>query len=276
MHYRIGLTASGPGLRGKFQDGMTLHGIYDLLKELVLPPADLLVVLGIGVVLLLVGRSRTRRVGLALTLVGTVLFYLLSTPAVGVALLDTIQTPPADETALASSGAQAIVVLAGGFTRYAPEYGGASVDEITLQRLRYAAHLARRLELPVLVSGGMPPNAASSLADLMKLALEQDFGVPVRWVEGRSADTFENAQFSAPLLKADGIHTIVLITHAAHMRRAMRMFREAGLDVIPAPTVFAPPLGSDEADFLPRMSGLEQSFYALYEILGEGWYALRH
>jgi uncharacterized SAM-binding protein YcdF (DUF218 family) len=246
---------------------------YDIIKTLALPPGDMLVLIALGLWLSAGGRRRT---GLTAITVATVTLYLLCTPTVGSALLRTIQAPPARDDALASSGAQAIVILSAGFVRYAPEYGGATVDQLTLQRLRYGAHLARRLDLPVLVSGGSPDRAPRPLAAMMKTALETDFGVETRWVEDRSNDTYENAAFSAALLKAADVHNIILVTHAAHMRRAERLFAAQGLTVTPAPTVFATPFDQTRPDFLPRLSGLQDSYYAIYEILGAGWYALRH
>jgi uncharacterized SAM-binding protein YcdF (DUF218 family) len=41
------------------------------------------------------------------------------------------------------SNAQAIVILGGGVRREAPEYGGATLGGITLERVRYGARLAR-------------------------------------------------------------------------------------------------------------------------------------
>ena len=50
--------------------------------------------------------------------------------------------------------AQAIVVLGGGLYFDTPEYGGDTVGGSTLERLRYAATIARKTNLPVLVTGG--------------------------------------------------------------------------------------------------------------------------
>lgn len=228
----------------------------------------MLLVAGLACLLL-----RRRRAGLALISTGIAAFYLLSVPAVSNLLMRSIEVPPTAPSVLAAADAQAIVVLSGGFEQHAPEYGAAgAVDGLTLQRLRYGAHLARRLGLPVLVTGGQPDDAPVSLAAMMKTALEQDFGVSVRWTEEKSRDTFENAIFSAPLLKADGVERILLVTHASHMARAVRVFEAAGLAVTPAPTVYAPP---SSFDLLPRLSSLYDSYYALYEMAGAVWYWLR-
>ena len=51
--------------------------------------------------------------------------------------------------------------LGGGTYFEAPEYGGDTVNAITLVRLRYAAHLYRLLEIPVLAAGGRPSGNAT-------------------------------------------------------------------------------------------------------------------
>lgn len=250
--------------------GLALQLVYNFFKWLILPPGSLLVLFGAG--LLCLARAR-RRLGFALMATGFAAFYVLSVPAVSSLLMRSIEAPPAPESMLAAAGAQAIVVLSGGFEQHAPEYGDAgAVDGLTLQRLRYGAHLARQFGLPILVSGGQPDDAPVSLAAMMKAALEQDFGVPVRWTEDKSRDTYENAAFSAPILKAEGVGRIILVTHAAHMDRAVKVFEAAGLAVTPAPTVFAPPVS---LDLLPRLSSLYDSYYALYEIAGALWYRAR-
>ena len=129
---------------------------------------------------------------------------------------------------LARAGdAQAIVILAGGSVRAAaPEYAGeAAAGGDLLERLAYGAYLAHRTGLPVLVSGTAPETQA------MQASLSRDFGVTPRWVENRSRDTFQNAQYSAPLLRAQGITRILLVTDALHEHRAAAEFAAAGLAV---------------------------------------------
>ena len=248
--------------------------MYDTLKNLVLPPASLLCVLALGLVLALVGR---RRLGWAVMFLGTALFYALCTPYVSHRLNAPLETIPAlsDEAARASN-AQAIVVLSGGFIAQAPEYSEDVIDHITLQRVRYAAHLQRITGLPVLTSGGQLDRARISLAQMMKHALETDFGVPVMWTEDNSADTYENAVYSATILKSADISRILLVTHAAHMARSVSVFTAAGLTVTPAPTVFLAPLRNAPGDFTPSLGALADSFYGLYELIGARWYAWRH
>jgi uncharacterized SAM-binding protein YcdF (DUF218 family) len=103
-------------------------------------------------------------------------------------------------------------------------------------------------------------------AALMRDALENEFGVKVRWVEDRSRNTRENATFSAALLDREGIKRVVLVLHSFDVPRARVEFAQAGIDTIPAPTGM--PSGEIEwpGDYLPGIAGLATSYYACYEL----------
>lgn len=248
--------------------------MYNIIKEFALPPGNLWLLLLAGFALLC---ARKRTAGLAVIGVGLVVFYLLATPLIAGRLNMLVQTarPLSDEAARESS-AQAIVVLAAGLHFYSPEYGGSTVDETTLERLRYGARLHRLTGAPILVSGGRPPGATVTLAGAMKDSLERDFGITNVLVEDRSLDTHENAIFSADILLRSGVRRILLVTHASHMPRAVQTFIDAGLDVVPAPTIFAHVSADSATSFIPRLSGLRESHYAIYEFTGRLWYWLRH
>ena len=51
----------------------------------------------------------------------------------------------------------------------------------------------------------------------MRQSLEEEFGVPVRWIEPESRNTHENAVRSAEILRAEGIREVVLVAHAFDM-----------------------------------------------------------
>ena len=74
------------------------------------------------------------------------------------------------------------------------------------------------------------------------------------WVEDASDDTWENAAFSAEILKKQGIHSVYVVTQGWHMRRAMLAFRHAGLIATAAPTSLESPIDPIAWDFLPRAS----------------------
>jgi uncharacterized SAM-binding protein YcdF (DUF218 family) len=162
------------------------------------------------------------------------------------------------------------VILGGGIQRGALEYGGDTLGRLTLERVRYGAIVARRTKLPVLVSGGAI-YGGSSEAELMKRALEDEFGVPARWTETRSRDTHSNAVQSAAILLPAGISRILLVAHSFDMPRATAEFASAGLQVTPAPTAVTAgsPFSAHPLEWLPGMGALQGSYYALYELLAE-------
>jgi len=170
------------------------------------------------------------------------------------------------------------VILSAGRRVYAPEFGGETADELTLERVRYGARLARGTQLPVLVSGGSPHGEAVSLAKLMADALRADYGITAKWQESRSTNTAENAIYSADILKRAGINRIVLVTHAWHMKRAYAAFAANGLSVIAAPTAFyGRPVSRTWSYYVePDERAFRNVGYALHEIIGGYWYAVRY
>ena len=216
-------------------------------------------------------RSRPR-LGRGLIGFGTGTLLLLSTPIVGQALNSAVERPYEDPLL---RPADAIVVLGGGSYAGAPEYGGDTVSNTTLERLRYAAYLHKRSGKPLLVSGGNPRGMSTSEAHQMRAVLETEWGIPVTWQESTSNNTLENARNSFVLLDRAGIHRIYLVTQAWHMPRARRSFEQAGFAVIPAATLYTAARDWRLLDFLPSADGLFLSTRVAYEILGSVWYRLR-
>lgn len=239
--------------------GVDWFELRNLARALVLPPAGPLLIACVGFALMLL--SRRRRLGLLLCGFGIASLWLLAMPVVSAQLMR-IATPYETLDLRQPISAKAIVILAGGVRRYAPEYNEDTPNEITWQRLAYGARLARTTGLPVLVTGGRGEAAA------MRAFLIADFGVTPRWVEDSARDTQQNAAFSRALLDAEGIREIVLVTSDWHMRRALAEFEWQGMQAVPAPvTDYSPPDGM-LARWLPGAGALQDSRTVLYELLG--------
>jgi uncharacterized SAM-binding protein YcdF (DUF218 family) len=213
------------------------------------------------------------RLGVVLAIVATGLLYLASLPVIASRMLEDVETMPAGKPDF--TGAQAIVVLGGGVR---PGDGIATPDTLpwSLERVYYAARAFRQLNLRVAVAGGRVGGAHATEASLMKSVLNADFGIPVTWVEDKSRTTYENALFTARLLKADNVTSVVVVTHAWHMRRALWSFERVGVRA----TAWPAPLAYDEADrvsdYLPDTGALEGSYHALHEAIGLAYYRLRY
>jgi uncharacterized SAM-binding protein YcdF (DUF218 family) len=234
-----------------------------VLGGALLPPGGLLLLAGAGLWLLARRRSggAARNAGLALAVASLATLWLLSTPVVAEGLTRLTEHYPALDLGRPVR-AQAIVILGAGAARTAPEYGGPAVAHELLERVSYGAYVARRTGLPVLVSG----SAYEALG--MRATLSRDFGITARWVNGESRDTFDDAQFSARLLRADGIERIVLVTSSNHEWRAAHEFESTGLAVEPAPVHVWASHSHVFGDYLPDAAGLLQSRQALHELAG--------
>jgi uncharacterized SAM-binding protein YcdF (DUF218 family) len=230
-----------------------------------LPPSSLAVCALLALLLF-------RRWGRPLAILVLVPLVLLSVPIVAQVLIVSLDVPagpvPPDGPAPG-----AIVILSADVERAAAPMD-ADVGPLTLERERAGAALARRTGLPVLVTGGLV-TAPPPVGQMMAASMAADFGVPVRWTEDRSATTWENASFSAPMLRQAGIGRVYLVTHAWHMRRALLAFRRAGIDAVPAPVRMDPGPRWTLGELVPRTSAWERSFFALHEWLGLLFYMVR-
>jgi uncharacterized SAM-binding protein YcdF (DUF218 family) len=244
--------------------------ITNLVSAFLLPPLNLLIVAGIGLWLW------HKRPFIARTLLGIsfALLWLLSTPYIADGLLHRLEGEPY-ATDTGKPLADAIVVLGGGTYFHAPEYGGDTVGKETLERLRFAAKLHRETGKPILVTGGKPLGNSLSEGQQMKQVLEQEFKVPVRWVEGESDNTLQNAQLSYAVLKEAGIQRIYLVTHAWHMPRSVHAFQSAGFQVVPAPTAYTTRYRTDLLTFIPNAGALRDSRIFMHELIGMFWYQLK-
>jgi uncharacterized SAM-binding protein YcdF (DUF218 family) len=234
------------------------------------PPTILITLCVVGALIAL----RWRIPGLALVLGASLMLFAVATPAVSSWLLRRAEAGVPRQVDF--SGAQAIVVLGGG----ARVGNGADIPDrllaLSYERLVLAKDASRELHLPVAVSGGRFAGQHNSEGALMKAALESEFGVPVTWNEDQSRTTWENAVFTAALLRQAGIPKVVVVTHRWHLPRAVRSFERAGMQAVPWPTPETVPHGSSLHDFLPNMSALQDSFFGLHEIIGGFYYELRY
>ena len=187
-----------------------------------------------------------------------------------------VQFAPTSADQLARAQVQAIVVLGGGLLPHAPEYGTARPTAQTAARLSYGIFLSQQSKLPVAFSGGVGwgTRAAqgSGEADVAQRVALDEYGVALRWLEGKSRDTAENANFTAPLLAVSGVERIALVTHATHMPRALAEFERIGLVVTPAPMGFVLPRRSALLEWLPSAEGHLATQQVWREVLG-GWVA---
>jgi len=181
----------------------------------------------------------------------------------------------------------AIVVLGGGKLKGVLDRSDLMMEDLSkeaLQRIRYAALLSKRTQLPILVTGGAPEPSSkypSPEAQVMAKVLRDEFNVEVKWIEDQSKTTQENAQLSANILQIEKINHIYLVTHFWHMPRAKKIFEKYGFTVTPAPMGFEFENQFDITelnllDFLPSPSSMQRVREICHETIGITWYRLRY
>jgi uncharacterized SAM-binding protein YcdF (DUF218 family) len=244
---------------------------------LLLPPVPLLLLVLIGARLL----PNHRLMGWLLTVLACAGLWWTSTAAAGHQLRHWfLHAPavlsPADIATLRGSPLTAIVVLGGGRSPMALEYGTAQLHARGVERLRYGIFLARQTALPLAFSGGTGWGAADGPAEATLAArlARTEFNFKLRWTEDQSRDTRENSTRSVALLREQGVRHIVLVTHDYHMPRAARAFLDAiNAGGVPIQLTLAPmgvsPDGTLRAmDWLPSLNGIQDTRLVLHEWLG--------
>lgn len=249
--------------------------LYTILKSLLIPPGILILMLGVAFFMV------RGVMGQLLIFISLAILMLMSLPVVGNRLMQPLERLPAIGTDALPipSGAQAIVILSAGRRRGAPEYGGDTLDDASLRRVRYGAALSRATGLPLYVTGGRLAGEDEAIGVLMAEVLRHEFGVRVVAVESESRTTWENAAYTRAYLARAGVSHILLVSDAWHLPRALEAFEIGNLRVTPAPTGFVhyPGWESDLTyrDWLPSAQAFQLSYRAIHEHLGRVWYQIR-
>ncbi len=244
-----------------------------ILTTLVLPATSGLLALFVLCIWAWRRCTRVARLPVAMASLVTLLMWLLSCQALAIWLSVHLlpQVSPITPDDLKRQDVQAIVVLGGGVENAALEYDGPTLSPDAMSRLLYAVHLARVTHLPMAYTGGIGwagQSGQTSEAEVAALVLGRLGAPALRWQEGQSRDTRENALLTAAMLKNDGITHIALVTHAWHMPRSVYQFNATGLKVVPAPMGYIRSDISPLLQWLPSGHGLRESGWVIREWLG--------
>jgi uncharacterized SAM-binding protein YcdF (DUF218 family) len=251
--------------------------MYRLLVDLLQPTVLLYLLMAGGL-----ARLWWKRQGSRPLLIVTVCFVLLSLICIqptGYLALGTLEWPypPLQER---PEDAEAIVVLSGYVAVLDEEGKQVQLGVDTMYRCVRAAEVYHQGKpCPVLVSGGKVnpsapgPALAVPMRDfLIRLGVRESDLI----VEDRSRTTYENAVESSRLLDERGLQRIILVTDAAHMKRAAGCFQKQGMSVAPCGCRYrARQLEWSLRTFLPDPGMATGVQDACHEWLGIAWYSLQ-
>ena len=196
----------------------------------------------IAVPLLLVLWMLTRRNGFLVAIVIiNLMLWLSATPWLSRNVQSLLEDRAGEPSAETLPRADAIVVLGG--TLSPPELPATDANlSAAADRLVYATRLYKLGKAPmILISGGNADGTGTTDAESVHgAALLGDWGVPASAIltETESINTYENAVYSKLMLEQHGLKTVLLVTSAMHMPRALATFRSAGIEATAAPTDF--------------------------------------
>lgn len=183
--------------------------------------------------------------------------------------------------AAAGNKADAIIVLAQGTLPADTPRQRVEVQD-QADRVLYAATLYQQQAAPLIIVSGSYSQASSARTLLLEL------GVPSEaiLVQDRSSNMITDAALTAPVLLAQNIHRVLLVTSALQMDRANFIFSQLGLEVIPAPTDYRVTLRDWEAlnawhwqdvinKLMPTTQALNQSAQVIWEYMALAFYRLK-
>jgi uncharacterized SAM-binding protein YcdF (DUF218 family) len=183
-------------------------------------------------------------------------------------LLRNLQSGYSDAAAVREVPRTAIILLGNGTERVPP--ASVEVAPLAYGRVMKTLELYQACKLKggsctIVVTGGDPQHHGASEAAVYSARLRL-LGVDSAdiLVEGRSLNTWQNAQYTAELLKAHPVEQLFLVTSGIHLRRSLLYFDHFGLHGQPV-----------RADYVSAMSSVIPSSYnflmtdlAIHEYVG--------
>jgi uncharacterized SAM-binding protein YcdF (DUF218 family) len=113
-----------------------------------------------------------------------------------------------------------------------------NVSPVFRERINHAVDLYRQGKVRKLIFTGGQGNSNEPTEAAAARTYAQANGIPVQdiLVEQKSHTTFENILYAKRLADANHLNTVLLVSDPMHMKRAMTMAGDVGLNAYPSPT----------------------------------------
>lgn len=248
-----------------------------IFARIFMPLSIIAEMLVLGLFLLLFTRKQA--LGKTLILLATIIFLGLGYPALPDLMLSKLERAydPIDKTfeimqvQSKNPDIQWIVVLGGGHRSEKDLPPNDRLTPSAIARVVEGVRLAQRFSNATLLFCGGPVCDVRPEAESMSYTAIS-LGVPVDRIvlEDDSLDTAIQAQ---QVKRIVGDETILLVTSAAHMPRAVALFNKQGVNFIPAPTDHKVKQRTADCswDVFPDTGNIRKAETAVYEYLGLTW-----
>jgi uncharacterized SAM-binding protein YcdF (DUF218 family) len=206
--------------------------VDEVREKTVILPIILLLLL----VALIGSRLRWRKTAWAFLILGLAVLVSIGCGPVAGILLHDLQASYSGNAVIHPAHSTAIILLGNGTERFSGadgvslEPGPLAYGRISKALELYRACKQMNSACMILVSGGDPQHHGASEASVYG-ALLQRLGVEPAdlLLETRSRNTWENARYSADLLKLHPAEQVFLVTSAVHLRRSVLYFARFGV-----------------------------------------------
>jgi uncharacterized SAM-binding protein YcdF (DUF218 family) len=216
-----------------------------------------------------------KKTGLVLTFLSFLWLVLISLnflPGILIKTLESRYQPLTETSQISNAGTIYILVLGGGHSEDANLSPAEQLMPSSLGRLKEGIRLHNLLPGSQLVFSGRTLGQKYSHAEILRIAaLSLGVEDSIIKILPVSENTREEASDFTDRFGTK--NTLILVTDAIHMPRAMLLFRKAGQEPVPAPTNFS--VNTGEKGFMSdwNWSGLNRSKMgnAMHEIVGLIW-----
>ena len=247
------------------------------LVSMIVPQNLALFLLVFGVILFLI---RFRRLALVVIVSAVLWLGFWSLPITSIKVGSFLEQQYAVSSYEELPKADAIVVLGGNTAGNRQNWFEVDFDKESVhRRLDTAEVLYKAGKAPrIIVSGGANEGTVSE-ARGMEYSL-RGLGVPAEAIirEDHSQTTRENALFTMLTMEEHGIESVLVVTSALHMPRAMGVFKQLGIEAHAAqnpPQIELPKDNPDFNPYLPSRRALGASRSIIKEYLGYWVYQFR-
>jgi uncharacterized SAM-binding protein YcdF (DUF218 family) len=196
------------------------------------------------------------------------LYWLLASGWLTAPLLDLAQ-PQRQSAAAATYAPRTAIILLGGGTTYDDDHVLVPAHDV-LPRIdasarNYAACKRTANTCRIIVSGGNPQHHSATEADTyLPYLLDRQVARSDIVLEKNSRTTYENARYVSAIVGESHYDTLILVTSAYHMPRALLDFQCFGIE----PQVQISSARRARLGILPRFENLKSAEIALHELIG--------
>lgn len=253
---------------------MTARALIPLLEPIGL--------LWVALILLAALLWRKRQRGFASAAAALAIFiYVIGASTLPDALLRSLERPYFGVKLDALPACDAVVMLGGSLNPSPNEVAGLHLT-VAADRIITALEVIRLGKAPVLVCGGSGIAVDGAMhieGDMLKQALlERRVPIPEIVSLGLCTDTHDEALRTRALVESRAWKSVLLVTSAAHLPRAIATFRAAGIEVVAVPCNFhtrQKPGFNPLRRAIPGTLGFEKIAVWLHEKIGWSEYRRR-